>query len=1174
MALDPRVDQPILEQAFFNALRNWSRSSGNTFGGGDGGRGGSGSGSGGGSGGGGGGTGAAGAVGAAGVVAGKFFEKSVNELTGGIGAVGKSLFDLTGNFVKGGVKVSDVTKSFANNFEIAGFKGSQLASVLGVGADALDNMVKYVEDGIDVFRDLSKSGAAFNNDVVGMRVNAANTRMTLQEYGQVVQDGSKYLSGLGGSVTKGAQVFTNFSKAFYDSGAADELRSMGYNNKEINDLLLTQITSTKIKDKMSAESLQKEINSAKSLATEMDAVAKLTGKSRKEQEEELRKKQEDGQVRAGIELAVMQGGEGVRKAFNTLSTASAIGGKDFQKMQEQIFGMERPTEEMAEKFGLAGGAAQKLMFEAAAAAKKGDEAEAKRLTREAAAAYAQQQMSKTNLSIAAQDVRAAADGVASSRALNDALRSVAKEHNLNLEDEKDRVKALELADEAIRKEQEARKGTTDVVIQLEGRMADVTAALNNKLVLPLSEFVEPELGKFARYLRGMNDSFQTGGARGKIESGVDKLVERIQGGLAKIDQRQGPATTFSNDQTKALRDAQIAAIEAGLQSLSKQQKRVPTQDAESIKDINAALRSTIGEQVSQALDKLAKAQNTTSEKLLKDAVESPGGITQLRKQLAQQDPKIKTALDSRAAVDNAVNRGKEAGTNIPDERRGKSDLDFSDFYKSITEGLKNGFNNVKEIFVNQPSTVNINRGAGGAPQPGTGTNVEQRADGGPVKKGVPYWVGEEGPELVVPEEKGQVIATGKVNDFAKSMSDNMRNSISNAGIDMSKISKDISTTISSVSGGGETTTRRVQSDDSKAAQKELETAREQFQIEKQALREKIKEQLGPNASRGDITKAAMASDEGKAISKKYEDAFADLTKRVDAGIKYETERKEGAAEETKKIIEKEMAMVKTSNAKLSELYEDAISEKEESTDTEVKIDREGREKILKAADLHKDIIGKNIRGMTDEAVQAMLPAGAAMDEFYEDADGNLQSWANDSATKLKAIIEDEKAFNLAQAEFTNLSKMVPAFITDLSNSADQLHSSEDNEQALTSAIDNTVAQIAQSMELPKVDLNSLNLPGFTPSIKTAAPPAKKPDEAPVDADTARENARINRRAQDAKTEETAKNQPAKAATLDDVVKSLNALNSNMSRLLEQTETIGRKQIRAVQANSNNVYEKA
>ncbi len=1171
MALDPRVDQPILEQAFYNALRNWSRSGGSM--GGSGGTGGTTTG-------GtttGGGTGGAGVIGAAGVVAGKFFEKSVNELAGGIGAVGKSLFDLTGNFVKGGVKVSDVTKSFANNFELAGFKGSQLANVLGVGADALDGMVKYVEEGIDVFRDLSKSGAGFNNDVVGMRVNAANTRMTLGEFGQVVQDGSKYLSGLGGSVTKGAQVFTNFSKAFYDSGAADELRSMGYNNKEINELLLTQITSTKIKDKMSAESLQKEINSAKSLATEMDAVAKLTGKSRKEQEDELRKKQEDGQVRAGIELAVIQGGEGVRNAFNQMSAASQIGGKDFAKMQEQIFSMERPTEEMAEKFGLAGGAAQKLMFEAAAAAKKGDETEARRLTREAAAAYAQQQMTRTNLSIASQDVRAAADGVAASRQLNDALRAVAKENNLNLEDAKDRTKALELADAAIKKEQSARTGTTDAVIQLEGRMSDVTAALNNKLVLPLAEFVNPELGKFAENLKGMNDSFQTGGARGKIESGVDQLIERIQGGLAKIDQRQGPATPFSNDQTKALRDAQIAAIKAGLDDLAKQQKRVPGQDAESIKDINAALRSTIGEQVSQALDKLAKAQNTTSEKLLKDAVKSPGGITQLRNQLAQQDPKIKTALDARAAVDTAVNKGKDAGTNIPDERRGKSDLDFSDFYKSITEGLKNGFNNVKELYVNQPNTVNINRAAGGAQQPGGGTNVEQRADGGPVKKGVPYWVGEEGPELVVPEEQGQVIATGKVNDFAKSMSDNMRNSISNAGIDMSKISKDISTTISSVSGGGETTTRRVQSDDSKAAQKSLDAAKEQFQIDKQALRDKIKEQLGPNASRGDITKAAMASDEGKAISKKYEETFTELSKRVDAGIKYETERKEGAAEETKKIVEKELAMIKISNAKLSELHEDAVSEKEESSKEELKIDHEGRQKILQAAELHRDIIGKNIKGMTEDAIEAMLPAGAKMEDFYEDMDGNLQSWANDSAEKLKTIIQDEKAFNLAAAEFENLTKMVPEFMTGLSESADSLYSNFGGDQALTSALDGVAAQMTSNMELPKIDLNSLNLPGFTPSVRTAtAPLAKKSEDAqqPTDADTARENARIQRQADAAKQTETAGKPPAKVATLDDVVKSLDSLNSNMSRLLEQTETIGRKQIRAVQANSNNVYEKA
>src|SRR4029077_19327689 len=36
--------------------------------------------------------------------------------------------------------------------------------------------------------------------------------------------------------------------------------------------------------------------------------------------------------------------------------------------------------------------------------------------------------------------------------------------------------------------------------------------------------------------------------------------------------------------------------------------------------------------------------------------------------------------------------------------------------------------------------------------------LEVRAEGGPVKKGKPYLVGEEGPEIVVPDEAGTVLA--------------------------------------------------------------------------------------------------------------------------------------------------------------------------------------------------------------------------------------------------------------------------------------------------------------------------------------------------------------------------------------------------------------------------------
>lgn len=45
--------------------------------------------------------------------------------------------------------------------------------------------------------------------------------------------------------------------------------------------------------------------------------------------------------------------------------------------------------------------------------------------------------------------------------------------------------------------------------------------------------------------------------------------------------------------------------------------------------------------------------------------------------------------------------------------------------------------------------------SGGAP------SIEGRASGGPVSAGTPYWVGERGPELIVPQQNGTVLPTGQ-----------------------------------------------------------------------------------------------------------------------------------------------------------------------------------------------------------------------------------------------------------------------------------------------------------------------------------------------------------------------------------------------------------------------------
>ena len=47
------------------------------------------------------------------------------------------------------------------------------------------------------------------------------------------------------------------------------------------------------------------------------------------------------------------------------------------------------------------------------------------------------------------------------------------------------------------------------------------------------------------------------------------------------------------------------------------------------------------------------------------------------------------------------------------------------------------------------------------------TEPETRAEGGPVEPNTPYWVGEEGPELMMPEGAGEIIPTDKIKDMSK-----------------------------------------------------------------------------------------------------------------------------------------------------------------------------------------------------------------------------------------------------------------------------------------------------------------------------------------------------------------------------------------------------------------------
>ena len=401
MALDPR-DQQLMRDAFYDALKLWSKGGGGGFGGGS--------------------TGStfgagtqtnttqntgAGAgskvLNTAGEMLGKSLGFLSKEVGANAGAVGGALLSLTGKLVDGGVKVTDVVGILQNEFNAAGRSGSILGKGLGAAADVLGDMAKYVAEGVDVFRDLSKSGATFDNDVVLLRNSAANARLSLSDFQDVVKNNTKSFAGLGGTVSGGAKVFSEFSKSFFDSRAADNLRLLGYTSKDVNEMMATQLAGMTKRELAETGGQQAAMDRLERMGKEMDAVAKLTGQRRDELDKELRKNREDAQRRAAIEGMILAGGKNAREAMDASSIAFQKAGPTFAKAASDMITAGRPlTDEARDAVGTMSGEVQAALAEGRKAVQEGRTEDAKAAADRAAALFAAQSATKTTYDLAAQ----------------------------------------------------------------------------------------------------------------------------------------------------------------------------------------------------------------------------------------------------------------------------------------------------------------------------------------------------------------------------------------------------------------------------------------------------------------------------------------------------------------------------------------------------------------------------------------------------------------------------------------------------------------------------------------------------------------------------------------------------------------------------------------------------
>ena len=538
-----------------------------------------------------------------------------------------------GKMLQGGVKVSDGFNIVSQNLIAS---DSHIGKALGGIAKVGGNIVTSLEDTITTLDGLSNTGASFGNSLVELRMASAGTRLPLREFSEVIAKNSTAFAKLPGGVNEGAKLFAKASEEMFDkSGLIDNLTKMGYTSTDLNSILSYTISQQKRLNLNDAEATANAIKQAESLAFEMDAIAKITGKSRKEQEDELRKQKENGQVRAAVDLALRKGGEGVKTAFDSMTAASKIAGPDFAKLQEQMFAMGRPSKDMAEKFAMAGGEAQRLMKASADAAKRGDEATAKRLTQEAAIAYAANQRSEAMMTLASQGNQSAIESNQNVAAFSDRMAATAKELKVDLNTREGQRKVLEKINADTAKEQKSNgDGVTRTTKAVTNNLNDLSAGVQKATYGQLQN--NKVIGKaFDDYYKTLDAAKgKDNKIRAEAEQKTDKALTNLLGMIS--DQRPD---------SKSM----IDAIQKGLAE-SKERGTGLTADSAEMRGLLAFLKNDKSKDALMAtMEKQAKAQNMDTNKYLQNILAQGPGATKQLVDAALSESNRRTAEEQRKA---------------------------------------------------------------------------------------------------------------------------------------------------------------------------------------------------------------------------------------------------------------------------------------------------------------------------------------------------------------------------------------------------------------------------------------------------------------------------------------------------------------------------------------------
>jgi hypothetical protein len=227
-----------------------------------------------------------------------------------------NILDAAGKMASGTYNLTQAVNDSAGVLKIFGSAGGALGDfVKGVG--------QYGIEMNQSLNSVSKYGFNFGQNLGEYADAVTAARMSIPEFQRMVESGGLQIAGLGGNAKVSAEVYLDTARQMHQVPLVQNMNMLGIGFDEFNKTLALTSASRRSMDMRDLDVRRQAVDAAVAIVEEQDNIARLTGRSRQEQQRQA----EDERKRTDVKLLEASMSPEERAAYEATKTSAGVLGE-------------------------------------------------------------------------------------------------------------------------------------------------------------------------------------------------------------------------------------------------------------------------------------------------------------------------------------------------------------------------------------------------------------------------------------------------------------------------------------------------------------------------------------------------------------------------------------------------------------------------------------------------------------------------------------------------------------------------------------------------------------------------------------------------------------------------------------------------------------------------------